>query len=103
MAQNKFIVTLLLLVILTLSYTIFHTFKGVCVKDKGKLAIVDDDDGEIDKNIIFYSNSSLYTGQYDYSTSDSCSNGHIANMAPICGNDGCLKVRFIYNSCIINT
>ena len=86
-------VTLLLVVILTLSYTVFQTFRaGVCIRNKDKLEIVDDD-SEIQMSTIFYSNSSLLTGQYDYSISDSCSNGHIANMAPICGNDGCLKVR----------
>ena len=41
---------------------------------------------------VYYSNSSLLADQNKYLTKD-CIYGHIANMAPICGADGCLKVH----------
>ena len=40
---------------------------------------------------VYYSNSSLLPQQNKVLTKD-CICGHTANMAPICGTDGCLQV-----------
>ena len=69
----------------------FHAYNDIYKEKNGGEFMKFQIEDKVDEN-IYYSNSSLLAGQNGY-VDESCACGHIANMAPVCGTDGCLKVK----------
>ena len=100
MASMKFKLIGLLLMVVTVTYMMFQVFKEETMEVSNRKEVVIDDDfsnvkfEDVVDYKLYYSNSSLLIGQHGR-VSETCVSGHIANMAPVCGTDGCLKVRIL--------